>query len=451
VEQIERARSIADIASVQVSLSPFDRAASRSGVVEYCRAHGLRLYAYRPLGGERRRSLVRHAALTAIAEAHAATPEQIVLAWLASAGVVPLAGATTVEHAQATGRAQHIALGVEEIAALDTLFSAQDLRPGARAQRPPLEAPGEVVLVMGMPGAGKSTLAAGFTAQGYQRLNRDARGGSLATLAGALDEGLRSGHRTWVLDNTYASRASRREVIETAWRHGVPVRCIHLVTSVADAQINAVSRLLDAHGRLPMPEELRALGRRDPRYLGPDALFRYERALEKPSLDEGFSRIEERPFAREAPDDAGPRALILDLDDLVPGAREARSFEDVARLELPASHRHATAAARADGMLIFAIAWRPQPGADALFNALAERVVVLLGFEVTCGVCPHPAGPPICWCRKPIPGLVLEFAARHAVSLRRSLVVGRSSADRTMATRLGIAFQDASTFFRDEP
>ena len=73
---------------------------------------------------------------------------------------------------------------------------------------------------MGMPGAGKSMLALDLEARGYERLNRDLRGGSLSDLVVALDAGLSDGRRRWVLDNTYPSRKSRNEVIECAWRHG---------------------------------------------------------------------------------------------------------------------------------------------------------------------------------------------------------------------------------------
>ena len=40
VGQIESAREIAEIASVQVSLSPLDDENLRNGVAEYCRDHG---------------------------------------------------------------------------------------------------------------------------------------------------------------------------------------------------------------------------------------------------------------------------------------------------------------------------------------------------------------------------------------------------------------------------
>jgi len=47
VHQIKAAQRIADVASVQVSLSLFDDENLRNGVVEYCRDQGIQLIAYR--------------------------------------------------------------------------------------------------------------------------------------------------------------------------------------------------------------------------------------------------------------------------------------------------------------------------------------------------------------------------------------------------------------------
>src|SRR5262245_37294675 len=78
VAQIEEARRIADIASVQVELSPWHDDNILSGVVEYCIHHGIRLLAHRPLGGpERRRSTRADPVLSEIAARHDATPFDI--------------------------------------------------------------------------------------------------------------------------------------------------------------------------------------------------------------------------------------------------------------------------------------------------------------------------------------------------------------------------------------
>ena len=121
---------------------------------------------------------------------------------------------------------------------------------------------GEVVLVMGIPGAGKSRVAQEYAARGYLQLNRDERGGTLRDTATALDAALAAGTQGVVLDNTYATRASRSHVLEAAARHGARVRCVWLDTPLAQAQVNLVTRLLDRLGSLPTPAELKAIADR---------------------------------------------------------------------------------------------------------------------------------------------------------------------------------------------
>ena len=65
------------------------------------------------------------------------------------------------------------------------------------------------MIVMGMPGAGKTEVARTLESAGYERLNRDALGGSLADLTPRLDELLAAGKRRVVLDNTYPTRKAR--------------------------------------------------------------------------------------------------------------------------------------------------------------------------------------------------------------------------------------------------
>jgi aryl-alcohol dehydrogenase-like predicted oxidoreductase len=437
VGQIAAARRIAEISCVQVSLSPFDDENLRNGVAEYCRDHGIRLIAYRPLGGEKVGRLARDPVLTTVAARHGVTAAEVALAWLMdlAAGVVPVPGATRTETARSIARALRVRLADDDRRTLDDRFSGRLLRVPRSERRPSDDADGDVVLVMGMPGAGKSALARELESAGYGRLNRDTRGGSLSDLVTALDAGLATGRRRWVLDNTYPSRRSRNEVVEAAWRHGVPVRCVWLTTTVADAQINAIARLIEIHGTLPSPEVIRERGREDPRYFGPDAQFRYERSVEPPTLDEGFRSLEARAFARQRAPNVTRRALVLDVDDLEPS-------------RLAVLERHVR-----DGWLLFAHAWRPQVARGAMTAADVEaelaRVREALGLEIWLAHCPHDAGPPVCWCRKPLPGSVLEFALRNGVSLEQSLIVGHSAADRTMAERLGAEYRESGAFFGD--
>ncbi|MEO5814743.1 MAG: aldo/keto reductase [Gemmatimonadaceae bacterium] len=449
VSDIRAAQSIVAIASVQVSLSPFDDESLRNGVAEYCRDNGIRAIAHRPLGGDRAKRLGRDAVLSTIAAKHGVSSEEMALAWLMSFGdgVVPIPGATRIDTASSLARVLRVELDDDDRSALDAQFSGRLLRVPRTQRRPSDNASGDVVIVMGMPGAGKSTLAHELEADGYHRLNRDAIGGSLAKLALRMDDVLATDNRRVVLDNTYPTRKSRSEVIETAWQRGVPVRCVWLTTDVAYAQVNSIRRMLRVHGSLPMPEDIRQHGTQDTRYLSPDAQFRYERALEPPTLDEGFVSVEVRAFVRE-PEHGDARAVILDLDDLIGGDAPALRPDDVA---IEPSRREMLSQRHGAGWRLFVHAWRPQVARNETtledVDACFAKLRALIGVDVDAVCCPHDAGPPVCWCRKPIPGSVLEFASRHNVALTQSIVVAASAADRTMAERVGARVESSAYFF----
>jgi histidinol phosphatase-like enzyme/predicted kinase len=311
---------------------------------------------------------------------------------------------------------------------------------------------GEVVLIMGLPGAGKSTLARRFVADGYHRINRDDAGGTLKGLLPALERVLSEGTAHVVLDNTYLSRASRAPVVDTARRLGRSVRCVHLATSLEDAQINAAARLLARHGRLLADDELRDAGRSDPAALGPGAQFRLQRELEPPTSSEGFSRIEVVAFERHYPPDHVNKAVLVWCDGVLlrsrSGARTPVSTEDVTLIEGRADvlHRY-----RDEGWRLVGLSWQPEVAAGertpAIVDAVFERMQAGLGVEMDILYCPHGAGPPVCWCRKPLPGLGVLAIERHRLDPQRCLFVGGGPQDPGFARRLGFEYRDASQFF----
>ena len=91
---------------------------------------------------------------------------------------------------------------------------------------------------------------------------------------------------------------------------------------------------------------------------------------------------------------------------------------------------------------IAATSWMPGVTREA-FAALIDRLSELLGVSIRAAHCAHPAGPPVCWCRKPLPGLALWLA--HAHGLAHEFCVGSGAADKGFARRAGVPFHDIAT------
>jgi aryl-alcohol dehydrogenase-like predicted oxidoreductase len=410
-DQLDEALELAPISAVEIALSPFDDAALRGGVVDRCIDAGITVIAHSPLGGPRRaKRLGRLEPFATVAAEHGEPVAEIALAWLLglAPNLVAIPGARRPEAASSAARAASLQLTADD-----------RQRLGGRRRRPrAVAAQGDVVVVMGVPGAGKSRVAEGFAGHGYVRLNRDERGGTLRDLAGALEEALSSGERRVVLDNTYLTRASRSYVVETAARHGVRARCTWLDTPLAQAQVNLVERLLHRLGRLPTPEELKRLARQEPGLLAPTSQMRAFRELEPPSEDEGFASVEHVAFERR-PHPEQTRAGVF----VAAGAIGRAGWEEcLAEVDPAAPH------------LVFD--WIPDGSASELERLVAKVADAVAG-PVEAAFCPHPGGPPICWCRPPLPGLPVAFARAHGVELARSIVIGVSPAHRTLANALG--------------
>jgi NADPH-dependent 2,4-dienoyl-CoA reductase/sulfur reductase-like enzyme/aryl-alcohol dehydrogenase-like predicted oxidoreductase/nitrite reductase/ring-hydroxylating ferredoxin subunit len=423
--QLDIALGIAPISAVEVAFGPFADAALRGGVVGRCLELGIEVLVHSPLGSPvRARRLDRQPALRSIAARHGVTAQRAALAAIADLhpSIVPVVGARRPETVQACARDVQLDGADRE---------RLEQRYGWRAILwPPPPAPatdGELVLIMGMVGAGKSSAVGPWVERGYVRMNRDSLGGSMRSLHRAMDEKLRTGVRRIVADNTYATRASRQAAVEIARRHGCRVTGVWLDTPLHEAQHNVIQRMIEIHGRLLTQEVGRSPngnGRntnvgRSPNgngrntNVGPGALQRFLRDLEPPTADEGFAELTIVPFARRPRPERVRGGVFVALE--------------VAERSRPPGD---------DLVLVFG--WRP--GATEVDEAeYSRRLATPVRF------CPHPAGPPRCWCRPPLPGLLVEFAERHGLDLAKSTVVGTSHAHASMARAVGARFEHAVT------
>jgi len=112
IDQIERARQVVPIAAVQNHYNLSER--KYEAVVDYCAGEDIVFVPFFPLRG------VGSRALAEIAARHAATPQQITLAWLLrrSPAMLPIPGTLSPEHVEENVGALNIALTDSEYQAL---------------------------------------------------------------------------------------------------------------------------------------------------------------------------------------------------------------------------------------------------------------------------------------------------------------------------------------------
>jgi aryl-alcohol dehydrogenase-like predicted oxidoreductase len=126
IEQIERARTFFDVASVQNRFNLVDR--EWEGVLDYCQTENIAFIPWFPLLVGK---VVEAGDLVAeIARRHDATPGQIALAWLLgrSGVMLPIPGTSRVKHLEENVAAADVELSLEEVDQLSTYNHSAKIR-----------------------------------------------------------------------------------------------------------------------------------------------------------------------------------------------------------------------------------------------------------------------------------------------------------------------------------
>jgi aryl-alcohol dehydrogenase-like predicted oxidoreductase len=118
VDQLEQAREVVDVATVQNQYNVAHRPKADERVLDACEEYDIGFIPWYPLAAG---DLDSVEGIDAIAERHDATPHQIALAWTLhrSDVMLPIPGTSSVDHLEANIAAGDIELGDEEMARLD--------------------------------------------------------------------------------------------------------------------------------------------------------------------------------------------------------------------------------------------------------------------------------------------------------------------------------------------
>jgi D-glycero-D-manno-heptose 1,7-bisphosphate phosphatase len=310
----------------------------------------------------------------------------------------------------------------------------------------------KVVLIMGYPGSGKTTLADKFS--GYERLNRDTEGGTIANLLPKFAL-LLATKKSVVMDNLFPSAESRKPFIQAAQKAGIPIECEWMDTSIEDSQINVLHRMWKNHGRMFMSPEDISHGPADPGLFPIAVLFKYRKDFQPPSTTEGFAKVNKVHFVRQWDSAYKNKALLLDYDDtlritlsgdykfpshaceidILPGRREVlKDYEANKWFLLGCSNQSGIS--------------RKQVSESAVKSCF-EYTNKQLGVYIDYRYCPHNV-PPNCYCRKPQSGMAMELIEEYLLDPKKCIFVGDQTTDKTFAERVGFTYADQKDFFKLE-
>lgn len=312
----------------------------------------------------------------------------------------------------------------------------------------------ELIMVGGFPASGKTTVTSRYTEKGYTRLNRDTVGGKVDDLLPALNLALSSG-KSVVMDNLYATKASRAGVIGVAKKSGVPVTFVLMDTSLEDAQFNACCRMMEKAGRILHPDDHKQARFKDDPNLFPVAvLYKYRKEFEKPTTAEGFAAVQVEKFVRKYPAEWVNKAAIFDFDGTLRTHNGPEKF--------PTSRDQVVAFAKCtpkileyaqQGYLILGAS--NQSGvakgiltAQDVEDCLDETAKQLGVTFKEIAYCPHKVPPITCYCRKPGVGMAVQLIWKYKLDPRQCIYVGDMTTDKSFAERAGFKFYHESEFFK---
>jgi aryl-alcohol dehydrogenase-like predicted oxidoreductase len=128
VEQLQQAREVVDVVSVQNQYNLWHREAEQDGMLEYCEQEGLVFLPWRPMGGQGlAHRLAEIEPLAQLARDRGISPQRLMIAWhlAKSPCILPLVGTRRWDHLEDCLAADGVQLEPREVARLDAILPGQ--------------------------------------------------------------------------------------------------------------------------------------------------------------------------------------------------------------------------------------------------------------------------------------------------------------------------------------
>lgn len=304
-----------------------------------------------------------------------------------------------------------------------------------------------VILLIGLPGAGKSTYANVHFASKSKTiiLSRDRQGGTLRDLLPVYTKHLKDNTTSLiVMDNTHLTREQRNIFIQPAYKLGIPV----------------VGLLFDA----PLAYcETRILLRTKSPLIAPFVLAKMANMFETPDISKEVGLVKVKNANIEPivwdPKLYSQKALFLDVDgtlrDVSHLVRGYPIQPSEVRLIQPAKQMCAVLQRYTKrGFLLIAVS--NQSGIARRIVSHEEvqkcfqKILDLMNHCVHMEFlhCPHFATKAGCYCRKPHTGMIVYAAQKWNIDPTKSIVVGDQTSDKLLAENINCKFIKAETFWK---
>lgn len=285
----------------------------------------------------------------------------------------------------------------------------------------------EIIITVGPPAAGKSTLVKKYIDRGYVNFNRDDNDTSVSQLHQRV-KSMVSALPKIILDNTYLTLAHRKEIVDIAKSSGHAVKVLWLQTTIEQCQFNACYRI--------------AMGGRE---VPASALFAAKKMFVEPKLSEGFASIEKIPFTRSLPSEYKNKALILDYDGTVRVHRDGGKFPTlIEHIQIIPGIVQKLQEYKSKGYLLLGASNQSSVGKGDIsaeqMDELFKHTNKLLGFDIDVLYCPDASFPIKSYDRKPLPGMGVKHIVKYKLNPAETIMVGDSTSDKTFASRSGFQF-----------
>jgi D-glycero-D-manno-heptose 1,7-bisphosphate phosphatase len=309
-----------------------------------------------------------------------------------------------------------------------------------------------VTMIVGAQASSKSTLTKELLKQfpSTEVLNRDSEGGKIVDLLPKLEAHLIN-KKDVILDNTFPTVEVRNPFIELCRKYNVNINCKLMDTSIEDCAFNAIQRAIEILGKFPSPEEIKKS--KHTNIFPPAVLFKYRKEFQKPSLEEGFLKVETIKFTRKDDKAFTSRALFLDFDGTLRECINGNGKFPISKdqIEIKPNVSKILKEYKDKGYILLGVSNQSGVHKKELeydqCDDLFKHTNKLIGFDIDYKFCPHQSSPIICYCRKPGVGFGVEFIMKYKLSRKDSLMVGDFTSDATFAKRCGFQYIDQKDFF----